>query len=41
MAYDPTSPWKKTTVLKGKVLDIQNPVFLQRSALDETYTIPR
>jgi len=41
MAYDPTSPWKKTTVLKDKVLDIQNPVFLQKSPLDETYTIPQ
>ena len=26
MAYDPTSPWKKTTVLKNKVLDISGDV---------------
>tara|TARA_A200000159_G_scaffold164882_1_gene197050 strand:+ start:1404 stop:1697 length:294 start_codon:yes stop_codon:yes gene_type:complete len=41
MAYDPTSPWKKTAVIKNKVLDVQNPVYLQKSALDETYTIPQ
>tara|TARA_B100000212_G_C27270260_1_gene488422 strand:+ start:346 stop:639 length:294 start_codon:yes stop_codon:yes gene_type:complete len=41
MAYDPTSPWKKTGLIKNKVLDIMNNVFLEFDPLDELYTIPQ
>ena len=39
--FDPTSPWKKTPILYKKVLDIMNPVFIEKSILDEEYTIPQ
>ena len=41
MAYDPTSPWKKTGLLKNKVLDIMNNVYLEFDPLDEVYTVPQ
>jgi len=41
MAYDPTSPWKKTGLIKNKVLDIMNNVYLEFDPLDELYTVPQ
>ena len=41
MAYDPTSPWKKTAILQDKILDIMNDVFLEADPLDEIYEIPQ
>tara|TARA_B100000035_G_scaffold286708_1_gene271197 strand:+ start:105 stop:398 length:294 start_codon:yes stop_codon:yes gene_type:complete len=41
MSYDPTSPWKKTGLIKNKVLDIMNNVYLEFDPLDELYTVPQ
>ena len=41
MAYDPSSPWKKTAILQDKILDIMNDVFLEADPLDEIYEIPQ
>lgn len=39
--YKPHSPWSKTSILYGKVLDIQKKRYLAKDPLDEEVSIPQ